>query len=326
MIQNFTIRGSARALPEKVILADELDVSLGLSKGWTARHTGVLRRHRCSGLAESDALTRKVCFGALQDAGLGLRDLDLIVDASLCVQQPIPCNAALVQACLGPDARGIACMDVHASCLGFIAALNAVNGLFATGAAHRALIVCSESHLKGVNWDEPESACLMGDAAAAFVVESTLRPEPCQFLMETYAEGASYCEVKGGSLRMPSYDYSEARRADYLFHMDGKAVHRLASQLLPSLIQRVLSKSGRRLEELHVVPHQASGPALDLMRRRLVIPADHFHVSIGEHGNLVAASIPYVLDAVRRTLPAGTPVLLMGTAAGYTQAAALFTL
>lgn len=326
MNQYFTIVGSARALPRRKIYAEELDQKLGLARGWTARHTGVLTRHASSNPAETESLTRQVCAGAVADAGKTFADIDLIVDASLSVQQPIPCNAALVQKTLGSAAAGIPCIDVHASCLGFLAALNVVNGLLASGSAHRALIVCTETPLQGVNWDEPESACLMGDGAAAFVVELAAQPRSFGFGFETFAEGAHLCEVPAGGHRLPPFVYSATRRSAYQFHMDGKAVHKLASKRLPPLLNRVLAQSGRQLAELNTVPHQASGPALEFMRRRLGLPEERFHVSIAEHGNLVAASIPYVLDAVRRRLPPSAPILLVGTAAGYAQAAAIFEL
>jgi 3-oxoacyl-[acyl-carrier-protein] synthase-3 len=326
MKQHFTLVGSARALPARVVTAAELDRELALETGWTAQHTGVLERRRAASPAEMETLARRVCDEALRDAGMRLRDIDLIVDASLSLQQPIPCNAARVQLLLGAEAAGIPCIDVHASCLGFIAALNAVNGLFSVGAARRALIVCVESPLFGVNWREPESACLMGDGATAVVLAAEERAAPCCIRMETYAEGFHLCEVKGGGHRQPPMDFAEARRGDYLFHMDGKAVHHLASKRLPPFLRRVLEETGQSLAALDVVPHQASGPALELMRRRLGVATERFHVSIAEHGNLVAAGIPYVLDGVRRRRPRGAPVLLLGTAAGYTQAAALFAL
>lgn len=326
MTQHFTIIGSARGLPSRAVTASELDQRLGLSPGWTAHHTGVLTRYQTSGLEEAEALTRQVCIAALTDAGKSFADIDLIVDASLSVQQPIPCNAALVQKILGPDARGIPCIDVHASCLGFVAALNVVNGLFASGSAQRAMIVCAETPSKGVNWDEPESACLMGDAATAFVLEASNRSNPCCFLLETFAEGAHLCEVRGGGHRLPAYVYSESDRSAYQFHMDGKTVHKFASKHLPPLLAKALEQTGRQLGEVNIVPHQASGPALEFMRRRLGLPEDRFHVSIAEHGNLVAAGIPYVLDSVRRDLPDNSPILVLGTAAGYTQAAAIFEL
>lgn len=326
MKQFFTIIGSARALPARVIKSEELDQRLGLEPGWTANHTGVHTRYQTAGPEEAETLTRQVCLGALADSGKKFADIDLIVDASLSIQQPVPCNAALIQKALGPDAKGIPCFDVHSSCLGFLAALNVVNGLFAAGGIRRALIVCAETPLNGVNWDEPESACLMGDGAAAFVLEATERQNLCSFLFETFAEGARLCEVRGGGHRLSPLLYTDAQRSAYQFHMDGKAVHKFASQHFPPLLAKVLGTTGHRLEQLNIVPHQASGPALEFMRRRLKFPEERFHVSIAQHGNMVAAGIPYVLDGVRRRLPAGSPILAVGTAAGYTQAAVLFEL
>ncbi|WP_404425927.1 3-oxoacyl-[acyl-carrier-protein] synthase III C-terminal domain-containing protein [Nibricoccus sp. IMCC34717] len=207
-----------------------------------------------------------------------------------------------------------------------MAALNTVNGLFASGAASRALIVCAETPLQGVNWNEPESACLMGDGAVAVVVEKATYSTPCSIRMETYGEGAHLCEVRGGGHRLTPFLYAEARRAEYQFHMDGKSVHKFASKVLPPLLEKSLAEAGRPLEDYNVVPHQASGPALEFMRRRLGIEERRFHVSIGDHGNMVAAGIPFVLDSVRRHLPTGAPVMLIGTAAGYTQGVALIEL
>lgn len=324
MKQHFKISGSCRTLPKTPLQAEELDRRLGLSPGWTAKHTGVLTRWKCSGPEEALGMTRTVCEGAMQEAGLAWKDLGLIVDASLCVQQPIPCNAALIQAALGEKAAGIPGLDVHASCLSFLTALYCVNGLLAAGSVEHVLIVCVETPLQGVNWDEPESACLMGDAAVAFVLSRTEPTGPCDFRFETFAEGVRLCEVRGGGHRLTPMNYHESRKGDYLFHMDGKGVHRLASRHLPGLLASVLKKTGLALSDLEVVPHQASGPALEYMRRRLGMAEGKFHSSIARHGNLVAAGIPFVLDAARRVIPAGSRVLAMGTAAGYTQAAAIF--
>lgn len=326
MKQYFQIAGSARVLPRCQVLSTELDRRLGLPAGWTAERTGVLFRHQCSGVEEAKSMTNHVCRAALAEASIGLPQLDIIVDASLCQQQPIPCNAALVQETLGSDARRIPGIDVHASCLGFVAALNVVNGLFASGSARSALITCVETPLQGVNWNQPESACLMGDAAVAFVLTASDAASRCDFLFETFADGAHLCEVRGGGHRRPPYTYTEAERAHYQFHMDGQAVHRLASKVLPPMLARLKERMGCSLAEVDVVPHQASGPALELMRRRLGIPSQRFHVSIAQHGNIVAAGIPYVLDGVRRQKPVGTRVMVVGTAAGYTQAVGVFSL
>jgi 3-oxoacyl-[acyl-carrier-protein] synthase III len=326
MQQHFRIAGSARYLPRERISADALDQQLGLPHGTTFARTGVQTRHRAAAPENALSMAKIVCEQALAAAGWRAGDLDLLIDASLCLQQPIPCNAALIQKALGTSAAGVACMDVHASCLGFFAALRTVNGLFASGDARRVLVVCAETPLAGVNWSEPESACLMGDGAAAFVFEAVKPTAACSLRMETFAEGAHLCEVVGGGHVLPPFDYRPEIEAKYRFHMDGKAVHKLASRLLPPLVSRVLRETGCALDDLEVVPHQASGPAVELVARRLGICRERLHASLAEHGNLVSASLPFVLHAVRELRPAGTRVLLLGTAAGYTQAAGIVML
>ncbi len=326
MQQYFRITGSARYLPRQRIASDELDDKYGVARGTIFARTGVKHRYWASGDETGATMAKRVIGEALASAGCGICDVDLIVDASLCVQQPIPCNAALIQEALGAEAAGIPCMDVHASCLGFFAALQTVNGLFASGAAKRVIVVCAETPLSGVNWNEPESACLMGDAAVAVVLEAARPVNAFSLRMETFAEGAHLCEVAGGGHKLPPFEYREELHAKYRFHMEGKALHKLASRHLPSLVERVLAEAGCGLNELEVVPHQASGPALELVARRLGIARERLHATLAEHGNLVAASIPYVLHGVREKMPAGTRVMLLGTAAGYTQAAGVFTL
>ncbi len=326
MQQYFRITGSARYLPRQRIASEELDIKYGVASGTIAARTGVRCRYRASGDENGATMALRVVGDALESARCGIRDVDLIVDASLCVQQPIPCNAALIQEALGAEAAGIPCMDVHASCLGFFAALQTVNGLFASGAAKRVLVVCAETPLRGVNWNEPESACLMGDAAVAVVLEAAPPVDGFSLRMETFAEGAHLCEVAGGGHKLPAFDYREDLYAQYRFHMEGKALHKLASRHLPPLVERVLAEAGCSLDELEVVPHQASGPSLELVARRLGIARERLHATLAEHGNLVAASIPYVLHGLREKKTEGARVMLLGTAAGYTQAAGVFTL
>jgi len=326
MLQHFRITGSGRMVPAHRITSEELDGRLGLSPGTTFRRTGVHTRYEAREPENAATMTRTVVAAALAEAGCGLTGIDQIIDASLCLQQPIPCNAALVQESLGPEAAGIPCMDVHASCLGFVAALRVANGLFASQAANRILVVCAETPLKGVNWAEPESACLMGDAATAYVLEAMTPRPACVFRMETFAEGANLCVVEGGGHRLPSYAYSTEQHARYCFHMEGREVHKMAARYLPGLLQRALEEAECTLEQVEIIPHQASGPAIELMARRLKLPAHRLHATVAKHGNLVAASIPYVLHEVRQRCAAGTRVLLLGTAAGYTQAVSVFSL
>jgi 3-oxoacyl-[acyl-carrier-protein] synthase-3 len=329
MQQHFEIAGTGGCLPEKIVTAAELDARLGLAAGWTLRHTGVATRHLCAPGETGTDLGVRAARAALAVAGLRARDLDLIVDASTCQQQPIPANAALLQEALGPEAAGIAAFDVHASCLSFVVALATVNAFFAAGLHRHALIVSAETPLVGVNWADPASACLMGDGAAAAVV--TRRAAPlggAAYACETFGEFAHVCEVAGGGHRLPPYAFTPGAEARYRFFMDGPRLHKTASRHLPPLVRRVLADAGAKIGDLHVVPHQASGPAVELIARRLGIARDRLHSSLADHGNLVAAGIPFALHRARAggRLPAGARVAFIGTAAGYSQAAMVFTL
>ena len=324
--QHFRLSGSARHLPSTSISAADLDGRLGLEPGWTFRHTGIHTRYQATGAETGATMAKTVVEAAVSDAGCTIADIDLIVDASLSVQQPIPCNAALIQQSLGPAASGIPCIDVHASCLGFLAALQVVNGLFAGRTFRRAVIVCSETPLNGVNWQEPDSACLMGDGAAAVVVEAVEPSGNCVFKLETFAQDAELCHVKGGGHRLPAYLFTDDQSSKFRFHMDGKALHRAASRYLPPMIGGVLEMAGCELGDLHIIPHQASVPSIEFLARRLRVDRSRLHSSVAEHGNLVAAGIPFVLHEVRRRQSTGERVMLVGTAAGYTQGCVIFTL
>jgi len=325
MKQHFRIIGTGGYLPSIRIASEELDARLGLEAGWTRRHTGVATRFKRGPEETLGTMAVTAIHEALRASGKSLADIDLIIDASMSQQQPIPCNAALIQEALGPDASGIASFDVHGTCLSFLLAAKVVNGLFATGTFKRAIIVSSETPLDGVNWAEPESACLMGDGCGAAILERVENPESqCWFAFETYAEYAHVCEVPAGGHRIPPYSYSLETDAQYRFTMDGPKLHKAASRRMPPMITKLLADSAVPIGEIQIIPHQASGPAVTLLARRLGIQPDRMHNSVEQHGNLVAAGIPYALHKAWDRISPGEWILMIGTAAGYSQGAMLF--
>ena len=173
MQQHFTIIGTGLYLPPRRLTAEDIDRRAGLPDGWTRKHAGVLNRHECTPPETLASMALEAIGQALREAALDWSDLDLLIDGSTCRHQPIPCNAAYLQHARGPSAAGVPCMDIHSTCLGFILSLHAANALLATGMYRHIMLVCSETALKGVNWREPESACLMGDGAAAVLLRRT---------------------------------------------------------------------------------------------------------------------------------------------------------
>lgn len=327
MMQRFRIVGTGGYLPGVCLSAEEVDQRAGLPEGWTRKHTGVLERRECRPPETLSSMAQRAIEEALADAGAGWDGIDLLIDASTCRAQPLPCNAALIKQRFGPAASRIPCLDVNSTCLSFVAALHLANGLFSDPTYRRILVVSSEAALAGVNWAERESAAIFGDGAAAAVLERQESRPGCHYAHETYAEHAALCEVRGGAHRLPPFDYCAENDADYRFHMDGPGVFRVARKLLPPMIRRLISEAGASPEALHVVPHPASPSSLEAVRRLFGFSPERYHgQSIAWHGNLIAAGIPYVLHLCRRSgaIPAGAPVLLMGTSAGYSQAGLIF--
>ena len=322
------IVGVGRYLPARVVPSAEVEALCGLPAGWIERRSGVRERRWVSG-ETSSAMGAAAAREAVADAGLALEDLDLILNASGTPEQAIPDGGPLIQRQLGLGASGLPALSVHATCLSFLAALDLSASLLATGRYRTILIVTAEIGSVGINVREPESASLMGDAAAAVVVTRTPPGEAAGLLaarLETYGDGADLTAIRGGGTRRHP-NGADTQPEDNLFHMDGPQVLRMAlrysgaflEQLRPGLSQGL---GGIRL----VVPHQPSKMGLKAMEM-FGWPADQIVRTLDRLGNCVAASIPCTLyEAIRGgRLQRGDEVLLVGTGAGLSIGGVILT-
>ncbi len=316
------ILGTGIYLPKRVVTAEEIDRCAGLSPGWTQAHSGVLRRHFVTDETAS-FMGARAAEQALRNAGLTVHDIDCIVCASGTAEQVIPCTAALIQEQIGKSAEGTPCFDMNCTCLSFVAALDNLSLAIALGRYQRVLIVSSEIASLGLNWNHAESCSIMGDGAAAVVIGRAETTDTSSIIggrMETYASGAHLAEIRGGGSRLHARNHTNDNRADYLFHMEGHAVFRIASKILPGFVDRFLRGINMELDDFDlVIPHQASLAALKLTRRRLNISEQKFFTFAEHIGNTIAASIPMGLHLAieGKRLQRGDKVLLMGTSAGF---------
>lgn len=314
------ILSTGKYLPKKQVTAQEIELRLGLSKGWVEKKSGVLVRH----FAEGETASQMGAFAAkdaLVAAGLSIRDIDCLISTSGIPEQAIPCTAALIQKQLGAIDSGIPAFDINSTCLSFITGLDMVSYLVDAGRYNRVLLVASEVSM-GLNWNDKESCTLFGDGAAAVIITKSDETESSQILssnMETYSRGAHLTECQGGGNKYHPRDYGNNPES-FLFKMDGRGVYRLASQMLPSFVERLLQASGLRMADMQmVIPHQASLMAMRLLRKQLGIPEEKLMVIAHNHGNTIAASVPMALHEaiIQGKIHRGDRIMLLGTSAGF---------
>lgn len=316
---NFSIAGSAVALPRRIVRSGEIDLRIGTRQGHVATTFGIRQRYWADAEETSSAMAAKAATHALQDAGWTADSVDVIVGACGVMEQPIPGTAPLVQRRLGLGGSGIAAYDVNATCLSFLLALDHVLAGFALGRWQRALIFTADIASAALDFGDPEASVIFGDGAAAFALAAD-GPHQCLALrLETYADGADLCRLEAGGTRLRPAENLEQFLAAARFRMDGPGVFRATARRFPRFMDRLLHAAGTRLDDIAtVVPHQASAPALEHLKR--IVPDGHARTIdlFADHGNQIATSLPHALHVARTTgrLQQGQRALLVGSSAG----------
>lgn len=323
--------GSGMALPAQVTSSQQLDERLGLAPGTTLKQTGVRRRF-LSTTETAAQVAAQACRAALQQAGLDWSDIDCLVAASATMDQSLPYNAALIHAELGLSAQRTTTLDINASCLSFLAALDTMSYLVEAGRYRNVLLVSCDIATFGIDWNNLHEGGIFGDGAAAAIIRRTEAGGASGILaskLETLSAGVHHCRVPGGGTRhhprrMPDGAYD----ALTVFQMDGKAVFKLAAAELPGFTERLLADAGVRMKDLAaVVPHQASQLALTHLARRLSIAPEQLVDIFTDYGNQVGASLPTALHLGLETgrFRRGDTILLLGTGAGLTMGGMVLT-
>jgi 3-oxoacyl-[acyl-carrier-protein] synthase III len=316
------ILGLGSYLPERIVTSSELERELGLEAGWVERVTGV-RERRYVTHESAAGMAAVAARRALEQAGMEIGQVDLLIGASSAPQQAIPCTAALVQRELGAPDGGSACFDVNATCMSFLVALQMAAHLIAAGTYRNALICSSEIAAHSRNPAEPESAVLFGDGAAAALLSRAAPGETSAIAWEqfaTYSSGAHLTEILGGGTLHHPNDPATTPQMN-MFHMNGPGVYKKAIRHLGPFLERFFARVGWQREETDLlVPHQASRHGLELLASRFGFRHEQIFLNIGERGNCIAASIPLALAeaAAGGQLRRGQRVVLLGTGAGLT--------
>jgi 3-oxoacyl-[acyl-carrier-protein] synthase-3 len=319
------ITGTGSYLPPRRLTNADL-VSELAAKGvetsdeWIVERTGIRARHFASDGVFSSDLGLEAAKKALEAAGRSAKEVDLLIVATSTPDMVFPSTACILQNKLG--ANGCAAFDVQAVCSGFVYALAVADSMIQTGAAKCALVVGAEVFSRILDFNDRTTCVLFGDGAGAVVLEASKTPGI--LASDLHADGKHV-----GILCVPGHVSGGAILGDPLLKMDGQAVFRLAVGLLESAARATLAKANLTEADIDwMVPHQANIRIMQSTARKLKMSMDKVVVTVDQHGNTSAASIPLALDTAVRSgqVKTGETLLLEGVGGGFTWGALLLIL
>ena len=309
------VLGVGSALPQRRVSNDELAQTVDTTDAWIVERTGIRSRYLAGDGETTASLATDAARKALDHAGVAATDIDLIVLATATPDQTFPSSATKVQAELGID--DCIAFDVHAVCTGFLYALSVADSMLRSGGAKKALVIGAETFSRILDWDDRGTCVLFGDGAGALVLSAE--------------------ETDGGILATRLH--ADGRHNDLLFvdggpsttgtvgklRMKGREVFRHAVVNLAAVLNEVLAAAGLTAADVDwVVPHQANARILDATARKLGLPAEKVIVTVDEHANTSAASVPLAFDTAVKDgrIKRGDIVVLEAMGGGFTWGAA----
>lgn len=323
-MRNVKITSTGKYLPKRIVPSSEVDQMIGVKEGTVAAKSGVLERRYADNIEETQSkMAAKAIKDCLAKVDLELSDIDAVICTSGTSEQEIPSNAALILKELEAKSIGITAFDINSTCMSFLSGLDTVSYMIDAGRFNRVLFVSSEVASIGINYRHLESASLFGDGAVAVLVEkSDGESGIIGAQMKIYPEGADHCRILGGGSKYPPMPgmYTEEDCLKFKFEMNGKAVFKLASQVMRSDVDQLLHECDISVEQFKlIVPHQASKSGMKLIQKKLGAHSDQWMDIIENHGNMVSVSIPLALSyAIEdKRVQKGDLVMLLATSAGF---------
>ena len=319
------IVGTGSFLPPRRVTNAELAAQLAqrgieTSDEWIVERTGIHARHFAAPEVPGSDLGLEAARRALQAAGIKPQEIDLIIVATTTPDMVFPASAVILQHKLGIS--GCPAFDVQAVCCGFIHALAVADAMIQTGAASKALVVGAEVFSRILDFSDRTTCVLFGDGAGAVVLQADDRPGI--LATDLHADGRYT-----GILYVPGYIAGGQALGNPFVRMEGQAVFRHAVTVLGETARAVLTKAGRTEADIDwLVPHQANIRIMLGTAKKLHLPREKMIVTVDEHGNTSAASVPLALDHGVRTgqIRPGQTLLLEAVGGGLTWGAALLTL
>ncbi len=319
------IIGTGSYLPPKRVTNQDLTVQLAAagietSDEWIVSRSGISARHYAAPDVQSSDLAIEAAKSALEMAGLQANDLDLII---LATSTPdflggFPSTACVVQRKLGIT-NGCAAVDIQAVCSGFVYAISVADSFIKSGAHKNVLVIGTEVFSRILNFEDRATCVLFGDGAGAVIMTGS--DTPGILATKLHADG-NFSDI----LSLSGSLYGGHLEGRAFLYMDGQAVFKLAVSVLEKVASEVLVSAGMKASEIDwLIPHQANIRIMQSTAKKLGLPLEKMVVTVDQHGNTSAASIPLALDKAMRDgrIKVGQNVLMEGVGGGFTWGAVL---
>ena len=314
------IIGTGGYLPEKILTNKDLEAMIDTSEEWIESRTGISERRIAADDEFTVDLAERAALQAMEAAGVGKREIDLIVVATTTADQVFPSTACLLQHRLGIE--GHPAFDVQAVCAGFLFALGVADKFVRTGASRCALVIGAETFSRIIDWTDRRTCVLFGDGAGAVVLKAGEQPGVLSTHLHSDGKYKDLLCVPVGVSR----NFSKVRAGAAYTTMEGGEVFRWAVTAMSDIIDETLAANDLDKDDIDwLIPHQANIRIINAVGARAKIPKEKVVVTVARHGNTSAASVPLALDQAVRDgrVKAGQHILLEGFGGGFAWGSAL---
>ena len=317
---NSKITGTGGYLPEKVVTNADLEKIVDTTDEWITSRTGIKKRHLVVDGETTCDLAEKAALNAMEAAGITKDDIDLIIVATTTPDRVFPSTACLLQDRL--DIHGCAAFDVQAVCTGFVYALGVADKFIKSGTHKTALVIGAETMSRTVDWNDRTTCVLFGDGAGAVILQAS--DEPGILSTHLHADGKykDLLTIPAGVSENPALFQS----GEAYMQMKGNEVFKMAVNTLGRIVDETLAANNMEKSDIDwLVPHQANIRIINATAKKLSMSMDHVVVTVHEHGNTSAASVPLALNEAVRDgrIKRGETILLEAFGGGFTWGSAL---
>ncbi len=309
------IIGTGSFLPEKILSNAELEKMVDTTDEWITDRTGIKKRHIAGENETTCDLAENAAKRAIEAANIDASSIDLIIVATTTPDRVFPSTACLLQDRL--DIHGCPAFDVQAVCTGFIYALSVADKFLRTGASKRALVIGAETMSRIIDWTDRSTCVLFGDGAGAVILEAS---EEAGILSTHIHADGQYKELLTVAAGI-SQGYDKIRQGDAFMSMQGNEVFKVAVNTLGKIVDETLEYNNLQKADVDwLVPHQANIRIINATAKKLKMSMDRVIVTVDEHGNTSAASVPLAFDVAVRDgrIARGDIILLEAFGGGFT--------